>query len=386
MRGRRIASALLWIFTVLLCLFVWLSRGQVLALGALCAVLLLPAGSLLINLFLRRYISSAMTLAPTTPKKKDVEAVLTLGNDSVLSVRVLAVLTIHNALTEEKDRREIACTVPPRGKSAESCLLSSTRCGQITVTVSSVSLLDICGIFAVPCRGAGSAGRTTVLPDLFMPQVGLELLSASPDDSETYANDRRGSDMTEVWQLREYVPGDDLRCIHWKMSAKSRSLIVREGSLPLQRSLLVFWDKTAGGKMSPGVADALAESVSSICRALSEDGFAYTIGWSGEGQNTMCDADDTDRMLAVLPRLVRTAGEGDSGTAALAEIASENFFGRVLLFSHTVPEALDALCGKSAVTLFLCTDEAGDAPDAPCGVIRFTPRDYTDVLKSPEIL
>ena len=45
------------------------------------------------------------------------------------------------------------------------------------------------------------------------------------------------------------IPGDDLRRIHWKMTAKTDRLIVREPGLPLQRSLLVSAD--AGHAVHP---------------------------------------------------------------------------------------------------------------------------------------
>lgn len=99
----------------------------------------------------------------------------------------------------------------------------------------------------------------------------------------------------------------------------------------------MFWDKTAADKLAPDAADALAESVSSVCQSLSEAGFAYTLGWSGEGQNVLEEVPDTDRLLALLPRMVRSAGAGESGTAQLVRQGGENFYGRVLLFAHAVP-------------------------------------------------
>ena len=70
---------------------------------------------------------------------------------------------------------------------------------------------------------------------------------------------KKGSDYSETFQLREYVPGDSIKQIHWKLSEKLDKLVVREASLPVQKSTLVFWDKYAENGFSPEEADAMAE-------------------------------------------------------------------------------------------------------------------------------
>lgn len=383
MKARRILSAVLWLLTAAALAAVWAAGGGALWLGAAGALLLLPAASLLPDLAVRGGIRLSLAASPTVPKGAAVQQVLTVKNTALLGVRMAMRVHVRNALTLEESETELFCTVPPRGNVPVRFIAHSTHCGQLTVTVRKAMLLDVCGFLAVPVRTEMPSVRTTVLPELFAPELGLAVAAATPEESESYAPDRRGSDLTEIFALREYVPGDDLRRIHWKLTAKTDRLIVREASLPLQRSLLVFWDKTASGAVPPAAADTLAESISSVCRSLSEAGFAYTLGWSGDGQNVMEEADDTDRLLALLPRMVRSAGTGESGTALLAERETECFYGRLLLFSHTVPPKIEALSERCDLTLFLCSDN-GEA--APCRTVRFTPEDYAQKLQNLEFM
>ena len=310
MKARRITAAVLWLLAAAALAAVWAAGGGALWLGAAIAVLLLPGVSLLLALAARRGVRLSLTLTPTVPKRAAAQAVLLVKNDALLSARALFRVRAVNALTREETVTLLRCTVPPKGTEEPCFLVESRRCGQITAAVEKAGLLDICGIFAVPLKTENIAARTTVLPDMFAPGIDLALASSMPEESDSYAPGCRGNDLTEIFQLREYAPGDDLRRIHWKMTAKTDRLIVREASLPLQRSLLVFWDKTAADKLAPDAADALAESVSSVCQSLSEAGFAYTLGWSGEGQNVLEEVPDTDRLLALLPRMVRSAGAG----------------------------------------------------------------------------
>ena len=383
MKAQRILSAVLWLLTAAALTAVWAAGGGALWLGAAAAVLLLPAVSLLLNLAVRPGVRLSLTVPPTVPKGAAAQAVLTVKNTALLGARAAVRVRVRNALTLEESETALFCTVPPHGSVPLRFLVHSAHCGQLTATAEKAILFDVCGFLSVPVRTEMPSVRTTVLPELFAPEIDLAIASATPEESESYAPDRRGNDLAEIFTLREYAPGDDLRRIHWKLTAKADRLIVREASLPLQRSLLVFWDKTASGGIPPKAADALAESVSSVCRSLSEAGFAYTLGWSGEGQNVMEEADDTDRLLALLPRMVRSAGTGESGTALLAERETECFYGRVLLFSHTVPPKIEALSEQCDLTLFLCSDD-GEA--APCRTVRFTPEDYAQKLQNLEFM
>lgn len=383
MKARRVLSAVLWLLAAAALAAVWVAGGGALWLGAAVAVLLLPGVSLLLNLAARPGVRLSLTASPTAPKGAAVQTVLQVKNTALLGARMAVRVRVRNALTLEESETELSCAVPPRGSVPLRFIVHSTHCGQLTAAVEKAVLLDVCGFLAAPVRTEMPSVRTTVLPELFAPEIGLAVAASAPEESESYAPDRRGNDLTEVFALREYVPGDDLRRIHWKLTAKTDRLIVREASLPLQRSLLVFWDKTAPGAVPPEAADALAESVSSVCRSLSETGFVYTLGWSGEGQNVMEEADDTDRLLALLPRMVRSAGAGESGTALLAAQETESFYGRVLLFSHTVPPEIETLSGRCELTLFLCSDSE---EAASCRTVRFTPEDYAQKLQNLEFM
>ena len=383
MKARRITAAVLWLLAAAALAAVWAAGGGVLWLGAAIAVLLLPGVSLLLALAARRGVRLSLTLTPTVPKHAAAQAVLLVKNDALLSARALFRVRAVNALTREETVTLLRCTVPPKGTEELRFLVESRRCGQITAAVEKAGLLDICGIFAVPLKTENIAARTTALPDMFAPGIDLALASSMPEESDSYAPGCRGNDLTEIFQLREYAPGDDLRRIHWKMTAKTDRLIVREASLPLQRSLLVFWDKTAADKLAPDAADALAESVSSVCQSLSEAGFAYTLGWSGEGQNVLEEVPDTDRLLALLPRMVRSAGAGESGTAQLVRQGGENFYGRVLLFAYAVPPEIEALSERCALTLLLCSSAE---TASPCRTVRFTPEDYAQRLHDLEFM
>ena len=124
-------------------------------------------------------------------------------------------------------------------------------------------------------------------------------------DSDTSSPDRRGSDLTEPFRLREYAPGDSLRQIHWKLSSKLDRLVIREPGMPAARTLLVFWDRSGDA----AARDAQAEAVFSVCQSLSEQGYAYQLGWPEGGTARFAEAGSTEELLRDLPLLLRGGAE-----------------------------------------------------------------------------
>lgn len=51
-------------------------------------------------------------------------------------------------------------------------------------------------------------------------------------DSDEYATDRKGEDVSEIYAIREYRPGDSMKAIHWKLSARTKHWMVKEFSFP----------------------------------------------------------------------------------------------------------------------------------------------------------
>ncbi len=383
MRLRRVAAAVLWAAAGIAAIAVWTAQGGIIWLAAGAAIACLPFVSLALQLLVRKKIDVSVAADTMAQKGTAMQITVTVKNAAFLSTRAAVRVHMHNTLTQEETISELLCHVPPHGEMPLRLLMQSSHCGRIHTSVQCVRLLDVCGFLAIRRKPQDASTRTTILPELFPTEIGLNLSAAVSDDSESYAPNVAGSDFTELYQLREYVPGDSLRRIHWKLTAKTEQVVVREGSLPMQRSLLVFWDKTAGEIMEPTAADALAESAASVCQGLSEAGYVYTLGWSGEDSPVLEETYNTDSLLSLLPRMIAQAGSGRSGTETLTADQQTATYGRILLFAHTLPPKLEMLCKQSRVTLFLCAEE--DA-EAPCQVIRFTPENYTQCLQNLEFL
>ncbi|QCJ45722.1 MULTISPECIES: DUF58 domain-containing protein [Haloprofundus] len=115
-------------------------------------------------------------------------------------------------------------------------------------------------------------------------------------------------DRDEFNTIREYRPGDALRDVHWRSSAKRGNLIVTEYSADEERRAVTL---TAGGQTKR--ADAMAEAVASLSFALLEAGVPVTVSAPGGRIDAEPTARDRRRLLELLART--GGGEPPEATA-----------------------------------------------------------------------
>lgn len=82
----------------------------------------------------------------------------------------------------------------------------------------------------------------------------------------------RSRQREEFEELREYSPGDPLRDIHWKTTAKRDDLVVKEFAAEAEAEMV-----TLSGGATAGADDAMAEALASVALALVEEGIPVEV-------------------------------------------------------------------------------------------------------------
>lgn len=115
--------------------------------------------------------------------------------------------------------------------------LPTDHCGKLICRIDKCRAYDYLGLVFLPVRNLGQVG-VVVMPK----PVALK----NPPDLERYRASawqvKPGGGFAENHELRLYRPGDDLRQIHWKLSAKSGKLVVREAMEPRRGRMLLTMD------------------------------------------------------------------------------------------------------------------------------------------------
>ena len=92
-------------------------------------------------------------------------------------------------------------------------------------------------------------------------------------------------DATEVFELREYQPGDSIRTIHWKLSEKFDTVLVREPSDTSSYDILVMFDAgLTSGEVTyePDVLSGAVSAAAAVSEKLMEHKVPHYLGmWAG---------------------------------------------------------------------------------------------------------
>lgn len=128
----------------------------------------------------------------------------------------------------------------------------------------------------------------------------------------------RSGSGTEVFGVREYRPGDPLRRIHWRSSARRGELIVREYEPPGVQTLGIFCDPQPPNRE---VADQIARIAASEAWDCLRDGGRVMLTAPGTEPTRPDEARSLWALLEWLARFPSPGtGEGDGGAADLPPV------------------------------------------------------------------
>lgn len=160
-------------------------------------------------------------------KGEEFQVKLKLHNPAWLGVMGCTVLVqVENAFYGTKRIHELR--VPLRARNGQTITYPVTveKCGRIEFSIQRISLADFLGLTSFH-REFPQKYTVSVLPK---PTGDLDrgLNGYTEGMTEVEEGTRKGSDFSEVQDIREYQPGDRIQNIHWKLSMKKDVLMVKE--------------------------------------------------------------------------------------------------------------------------------------------------------------
>lgn len=172
--------------------------------------------------------------------------------------------------------------------------LCTDHCGAVVITVEKARVCDYLGLFALPVKSV-EPRILTIRPR----PVPVETL---PEPVAAGWQERNGA-LSEYHELRSFRAGDTLGSVHWKLSARQGSLLVRAPMEPRENTGLV----TLELRGDPETLDRVLGRLLWVGRWLLDREAAFALrALTGEG--TLCFfVSDRDALLKALDRLLRSA-------------------------------------------------------------------------------
>ncbi len=106
-------------------------------------------------------------------------------------------------------------------------------------------------------------------------------------EADKFSNAKAGDDPSEVFNIREYIDGDKLNKIHWKLTSKTDTYMVKEYSLPVSDNIFLYLDlkiKDTDNE-SLNLVDSLIKTYASISLSFAKKGIEHYVGWYNSRRN-----------------------------------------------------------------------------------------------------
>ncbi|MCM1284211.1 MAG: DUF58 domain-containing protein [Muribaculaceae bacterium] len=183
-----------------------------------------------------------------------------------------------------RKRRWYSGGVIPSGTHSYRAAVRLAAAGNYTVVLERIRVYDLTGIFYRNLRMKKSAG-ILVLPEVTDVSLRItENLRSFFGDSDVYDDFRPGNDRSEIFDIREFREGDKIQSIHWKLSAKSEELVVREDSQPLACPVVVLLEDYG---LAGRDAEAFLSAMASLVFSLMDNACPHYLSWYSESRQDM---------------------------------------------------------------------------------------------------
>lgn len=266
---------------------------------------------------------------------------------------------------------------------------NSSDSGRISVRFKYIKLIDIFGIFVMRVK-TGVFAESVVAPVL---HDGIQVrLGANRNDlaGGEMALQQKGSDVTEIYNVRDYMPGDALGSVHWKLSSKFDTLKAKEFGSTADRRLLILVDmsKTKYGisatdEQLNGVLDVAV----SVSEALKSSGYAHSVGWFTNGIFSSAEVTDNDSFVAMVSKLmsIKVCDGNEEQLLYLSRSPECLSYSKVILVAELVRTEELKDYGHFDITALTVRDGFGEVKDTHFKIIN-VPYDEIETTLSACVL
>ena len=273
---------LISLVVAILCLYYGVLYENTIIITVAFALLLLMGFSVLEVLY-RRFTTKCYLDIPATmvENNKPVPLVFRVTSKSLFSAgRMDIKVGVRSSLATKSTTQWLSIPQIAAGNRRYEFGVVINGAGRQEVEVTRIRFQSTFGLFSMK-KKCKDAGTVLILPE--MHSIIMETTEATRNfmgDADVYDEFRPGHDAGETFEIREYREKDKLQSVHWKLSAKTEDLMVREHSLPKACAIVLLLDmKPIKRKDAEAYATAYLELVTSVSFCLMDRKIPHFVAW-----------------------------------------------------------------------------------------------------------
>ena len=342
-----IIRRIIWAITVILYSLMYVFVNSAISLSALVLAVLLPLISLSFALISKGGISADINLQNECVKGDTASGEVVIKNTSKLFYSCVKItLESENTKTGEISESEIIIIAKPDNITKKEFDLKCEHCGLNTVKIKSLLVLDSFRIFSFKLKSS-PADSVIVLPKTFETSIFVENTSSFADSSQSVKKNA-SYDTSEIVGIREYIIGDSVNNIHWKLSEKTDKLLVKEFGQTVINKVLIFADTALYKGAQAHTYDAVSEVFASVMLSLLKEEITFSAGFGHTVKNIS--------RLSELDEILREflASKNEEDVSPLLKINTSEYSKIIFIISDLKPgeeysdEKITAIrCGKN---------------------------------------
>ncbi len=199
-----------------------------------------------------RKLFVTVAASPAQPDKRLVEFCAKAECKTFLPAPVVNFeLRFKDASEDEFIRRRIRVSVGAYESKEVYVSMAAKYAALVECTALKARVCDPFGIFSFPAKGRSASANSLITPSYAGSAKGCRICTDELADSDRYSDTQKGEDRSQVFEVREYRDGDDIRNVHWRLSSKLDLLMVKEFSRPIEESCTVLLESSLAAGVSP---------------------------------------------------------------------------------------------------------------------------------------
>lgn len=191
----------------------------------------------------------------------------------LITCRLVTLVTYNGRHVKKKYKQNIYCG--SYSKTECEFYIDCPSCEIVTIDCIKANICDYLGLLCI-AKKIHKISTVIVMPKL--PPIELidkMVYVINEEDGVVYSQERPGDDQTEIFAIREYVQGDNIRKIHWKLSTKSDKLMVKDFGLPIKDNDNVIIDIFAEKKGVKSNLDDVFDLFYGLVYAMTKRGVGF---------------------------------------------------------------------------------------------------------------
>lgn len=275
-----ILTKILFLILIVICAFFYILYVWNFSLILLIIFVALPVVMFFTTLITKHLIKAEFAVQnKTTPKNSSFPVQLCVVNKSIFPIgKAEAHIEYYNIFNNQINEFEMLFPLQARNTQRINFQLSSKYCGILKIRSAYIDIYDPLRIFRFR-TGKNICTEIAVMPEIHEVNGAISYTDRESEESSVFSENTAGDDPSEIFDLRDYINGDKLNRIHWKLSSKKDELIVKEYSMPVDVPCMIFLNLKCyeDSEYTLPVFDTLVETLLSVSQFLIENERIHTI-------------------------------------------------------------------------------------------------------------